>query len=50
MLAPVVVKPETVSNIASVKLGISPLIQKGIHPTRLITIQLKDVAIQPSLR
>ena len=32
MLAPVVVKPDTVSNSASIKLGIYPLIKKGRQP------------------
>ena len=50
MLEPVVVNPEMVSNSASVKEGISPLIQKGRQPYKLITIQLKAVAMQPSLR
>ena len=50
MLAPVVVKPEIVSNKASVKEGISPVRQKGRQPKKLRSIQLREVAIQPSFR
>ena len=50
ILAPVVVKPETVSNKASINDGISPAIINGNEPTIPISIQLKDVAMQPSLR
>ena len=48
MLAPVVVKPETVSNSASTKLGISPVIRKGRQPNRLMTIQPSAVVTKPS--
>ena len=46
--APVVVKPETISNKASTKLGMARLNQKGSAPTRLITIQERPVATNPS--
>ena len=49
MLAPVVVKPDAVSNIASVKEGISFVIMKGMHPQILNTSQDSAVATQPSL-
>ena len=49
MLEPVVVKPETVSNRASMYLGICPEIQKGTAPTRLITIQVRAAITKPSL-
>ena len=48
--APVVVKPEIVSNNASVYDGISPVSTNGTAPAIPITIQLKAVDIQPSLR
>ena len=41
MLAPVVVKPDTVSKSASIYDGMAPLMTNGTAPTRLITIQLK---------
>ena len=50
MLAPVVVKPDIVSKRASVKDVISPVMQKGMQPTKLSRIQARDVLIQPSLR
>ena len=50
ILAPVVVKPDTISNKAFINDGISPVIIKGMAPTTPIRIQLKDVATQPSLR
>ena len=50
MLAPVVVKPDIVSNRASVKDGISPVMQNGIQPTILSTIHAREVLMQPSLR
>ena len=50
ILAPVVVKPDTISNKAFINDGISPVIIKGIAPITPIRIQLKDVATQPSLR
>ena len=50
MLAPVVVKPDIVSNRASVKDGISPVTKKGRQPIRLSRIHARDVLIQPSLR
>ena len=40
MLAPVVVKPDTVSNRASMYVGISPEITNGSAPNELSTIQL----------
>ena len=49
MLAPVVEKPEAVSNIASVKEGISPVRMNGMHPPILNTTQERAVATQPSL-
>ena len=48
MLAPVVVKPETVSNSASMKRGISPVSTKGMQPNALITIQPSAVATNAS--
>ena len=42
-LAPVVVKPETISKKASTKWGISPVSMNGIQPKRLITIQPRAV-------
>ncbi len=48
MLAPVVVKPEAVSNTASVKEGISPVSMKGMQPAILSTSQERAVATQPS--
>ena len=48
MLAPVVVKPETVSNKALVKSGISPFMIKGRHPNRLNSIQEKATVTKPS--
>ena len=50
ILAPVVVKPDTVSNIAFVNEGISPVTTKGRHPQIERTSQLNAVAMQPSLR
>ena len=50
MLAPVVVNPETVSNKASVKEGISPVSINGRQPVRLMRSQLREVATQPSFR
>ena len=49
MLAPVVEKPETVSNNASIYEGIAPESQKGNAPNKLITIQLKATITNPSL-
>jgi len=43
----VVVKPETVSNNASKKFGISPDKRKGNEPKRLITIQLSATITKP---
>ena len=40
MLAPVVVNPEIVSNSASAREGIWPLIQKGRAPKKLSTTQI----------
>ena len=50
MLAPVVVKPDIVSKSASVKDGISPVMQKGMHPTKLNRIHAREVLIQPSFK
>ena len=50
MLAPVVVKPDTVSNSASVRDGISFDNQNGRAPKKLIKIQLSAVVTQPSFR
>ena len=49
ILDPVVVKPDTISNIASIIWGISPLITKGIQPKKLRTIQPKATVTKPSL-
>ena len=49
MLAPVVEKPEAVSNIASVYEGISPVSMNGMHPPILNTTHDRAVATQPSL-
>ena len=48
MLAPVVVKPEVDSNIASVNDVIEPVNKKGIAPMRIIAIQLKLTIANPS--
>ena len=48
MLAPVVVKPDTVSNSAEIGSGIVPEIINGSEPTTLITIQLRAVTTKPS--
>ena len=45
---PVVVKPETVSKKASIKLGISPEITKGIAPNRDMAIHARDTTAKPS--
>ena len=47
--APVVVNPEIVSNIASTKLGISPLKVNGSAPKNDITTQPSPTATKPSL-
>ena len=49
MVAPVVVKPETVSNQQSVKLGIEPLIQNGSAPKKDIAIHARATITKPSL-
>ena len=49
MLEPVVVKPETISNIASMKEGISPVSMNGTQPNALIKIQPSAVQTKPSL-
>jgi hypothetical protein len=46
--APVVVKPDTVSNRASMKFGISPEKKNGRQPRRLIPIQLAPTQTNPS--
>ena len=48
MLEPVVVKPDTVSNMASMKCGISPLMTKGRAPVTLSRIQLSATTAKPS--
>ena len=48
MLAPVVVKPDTVSNQQSTKLGIAPLKKKGSAPNSEITIQASATVKKPS--
>ena len=48
MLAPVVVKPDTVSNRASTGFGMQPVTTKGTAPTMEMTIQLSEVAAKPS--
>ena len=47
-LEPVVVNPDTVSNMASTGLGRTPLKMKGRDPIRLMMIQLKAAVTQPS--
>ena len=47
-LEPVVVKPDTVSNMASTGFGRTPLKMKGRDPIRLMMIQLKAAVTQPS--
>ena len=48
MLAPVVVKPETVSNMASTGFGMQPVRTNGTAPMILMVIQLRAVAAKPS--
>ena len=48
ILAPVVVKPETVSNRASITLVMLPLKRKGRDPMILRTIQLRATVTKPS--
>ena len=48
ILAPVVVKPETVSKRASMGLLITPLKRKGSPPIKLSTIQLSATDTKPS--
>ena len=48
MLAPVVVKPETVSNMASTGLGMLPVSTKGTAPTTLMSSQQSAVVAKPS--
>ena len=48
ILAPVVVKPDTISNIASTGLGITPLNTNGSAPMILNTIQLNETDTKPS--
>ena len=48
MLAPVVVKPDTVSNRASTGFGMQPATTNGTAPTMEMTIQLSEVAAKPS--
>ena len=48
MLAPVVVKPDTVSKRASTGFGMQPVRTKGTAPTILMAIQLNAVAAKPS--
>ena len=48
MVAPVVVKPEMVSNRASTTEGISPLNRKGSEPVTASTIQHSATVTKPS--
>ena len=48
IVAPVVVRPEAVSNSASMKLGISPLITNGSAPIALSSIQPMPTMTKPS--
>ena len=48
MLAPVVEKPDAVSNMASVNEGISFVSINGMHPPMLNTTQESAVATHPS--
>lgn len=48
MLAPVVVKPDTVSNQQSTKLGMAPLKKKGSAPNSEITTQVNATVKKPS--
>ena len=45
---PVVVKPETVSKIASTTFGIAPVITNGTAPKIEIIIQQREQMINPS--
>ena len=49
MDAPVVVKPETISNKASINLGMAPESTKGRLPARERTIQLSATQTIPSV-
>ena len=49
ILAPVVVKPEAVSNTASIMEGMHPEIRKGSAPKILSTNQARATVINPSL-
>ena len=49
ILEPVVVKPDTISNMASMIWGISPLMTKGMHPKKLNTIHPRETVTNPSL-
>ena len=49
ILDPVVVKPDTISNMASMIWGISPLMTKGMHPKKLNTIHPRETVTNPSL-
>ena len=48
MDAPVVVKPETVSNSASTGFGMQPVSTKGTAPTTLMSSQHSAVVTKPS--
>jgi hypothetical protein len=48
IVAPVVVKPETLSKRASTGLGVTPVIIKGILPRILVKNQAKDTRRNPS--
>ena len=48
IVAPVVVKPDTVSNSASIYEGIAPEITNGNAPNKLSTIQLSATITKPS--
>ena len=47
IVAPVVVKPETISNIQSIKFGMTPETHSGIAPTILIIIHAKATVTKP---
>jgi hypothetical protein len=48
MVAPVVVKPETTSNTASIIEGISPESTKGNAPNKDIRVQERETITKPS--
>ena len=48
ILAPVVVKPETVSKMQSTKFGMAPLTKKGSAPNRETATQERETQRKPS--